>query len=440
MKGIVLEYLEDTKIGYISGDDNNRYEFTFEDWLNEQKTPQKGLKVSFDIDENNRAINIYSSLWELPSDKIFGSFLQDNKNLKKVYLVSLITLGSITTLIIILLGIRLQKIGSINNAVSTVENLNLEKIPEDLDKIKEAKKILSQSLDTLNNIPNYPFFPYNFAQEEKKKLETQLQNISNKEEVIILREKEAKDNFSLSLKSAMRASEIVENPPHSAEVWQEAKTEWESAINYLQSAPENASLQKDIDEKIDTYITRLETVEERLKQQETAENNFKSAINNVNSAIHLTKSNPNSLTSLQESAQKWETAISLLYKVPTGTTLSEEAKEKIPEYQKNLSALKSKINQLENQDQANSFIDDFMATISSYSYKPFIDDVKYWCSSALQNQSSFENTVENYVILWRKINSNSAVYRIRIEGKYTINDYTLYLSKKSSGWCITQFD
>lgn len=160
-------------------------------------------------------------------------------------------------------------------------------------------------------------------------------------------------------------------------------------------------------------------IEERLKQQQTAENNLKSAINNVNSAIHLTKSYPNSLSSLQESAQKWETAISLLYKVPTGTTLSEEAKKKIPEYQKNLSALKSKINLLENQDKANSFIEDFMTTISSYSYKPFIDDAKYWCSSMLNSQSSFKTSIDNHVILWRKINPNSAVYRIRIE---TVDD------------------
>lgn len=183
-------------------------------------------------------------------------------------------------------------------------------------------------------------------------------------------------------------------------------------------------------------------VEERLKQQQTAENNFKSAINSVNSAIHLTKSYPDSLNKLQESTQKWETAISLLYKVPTGTTLSEEAKKKIPEYQKNLSALKSKINLLENQDKANAFIDYFMTTISSYSYsyKPFIDDAKYWCSSALNSQSSFENSIDSHGILWRKINPNNAVYRLRIDTGYTVNDYTINLNKTSSGWCISKFN
>lgn len=450
MKGVILGYFEEKKSGYISGDDNNRYEFLSEDWKEKEKNPEKGIRIVF-VTDGKKATDIYELKFELNIDEdknkqkfnfSLPDFLnQNNKLIKQVLLFGVISIMSLGLISLTLFFLKSKQLEKIEASQVIVESINTDYLPNNIEELKDIKSKLEKELNEIKTIPNYPTSAYDKAQELISIINNKINQVTEKENELIELEKQAKDNFSLSLKSATKATEIAKNPPHSVQVWQEAKTEWESAINYLKSAPENASLQKDIAEKIDTYTTHLEMVKQRLKEQETAENNFKSAINNVNSAIHTTKSYPNSLSSLQESAQKWETAISLLYKVPTGTTLSEEAKKKIPEYQKNLSALKSKINQLENQDKANSFIDDFMTTISSYSYSPLIDDAKYWCSSALNNQSYFENSIENYAILWRKINPNSAVYRVRIEVIYdNISDHTIYLNKTSSGWCISQLD
>jgi hypothetical protein len=450
MKGVILGYFEDKKNGYISGDDNNRYEFSMEDWKEKERNPEKGIRIVF-VTDGKKANDIYELKFELNLDKdknkqkfnfSLPDFLnQNNKLIKKVLLFGGISITSIGLISLTLFFLKSKQLEKIEASQVIVESINTDYLSNNIEEIKEIKSKLEKELNEIKSLPNYPTSAYDQGQELISIINEKVNQATKKENELIELEKQAKDNFSLSLKSATKATEIAKNPPHSAEVWQEAKTEWESAINYLKSAPENASLQKDIAEKVDTYTNSLEEVNQRLKEQIKAEDNFKSAIETVNSAIYITKSYPSEPSKLEESVKKWEDAIKLLKDIPAGTILYKQAQDKIPEYQKNMSALKQKFNKLNDEKKADTFIDNYMNFVgSNYGYSRGVDDVKFWCSFALDKQVYFEHPVQNYAILWKKFQGDNAIYRTRIETNYIINDYTINLTKKSSAWCLSQLN
>lgn len=61
MTGKVLVYDSRTKSGTISGNNDERYTFSNDDWKNKIK-PKEHQYVDFEIGENNQANNIYTSV------------------------------------------------------------------------------------------------------------------------------------------------------------------------------------------------------------------------------------------------------------------------------------------------------------------------------------------------------------------------------------------
>ena len=58
MKGQILDYSIQSNSGVISGDDQNRYQFSGMQWRN-QHAPNRGQRVDFAIDGTGQAIEIY---------------------------------------------------------------------------------------------------------------------------------------------------------------------------------------------------------------------------------------------------------------------------------------------------------------------------------------------------------------------------------------------
>jgi uncharacterized membrane protein YhaH (DUF805 family) len=61
MKGSVLDFSIQTNTGIISGDDQNRYTFIGSEWK-ESTSPQRGMKIDFDLDAAGQAIAVYKAL------------------------------------------------------------------------------------------------------------------------------------------------------------------------------------------------------------------------------------------------------------------------------------------------------------------------------------------------------------------------------------------
>lgn len=66
MKGTILDFSIQTNNGIISGDDQKRYTFFGNEWK-ENTSPQRGLKVDFDLNEQGFAIGIYKALGAFPT-------------------------------------------------------------------------------------------------------------------------------------------------------------------------------------------------------------------------------------------------------------------------------------------------------------------------------------------------------------------------------------
>ena len=58
MKGQILDFSIQTNTGYISGGDGKRYHFSGQEWK-DNKAPNKGMNVDFDVNNNNEAIAIF---------------------------------------------------------------------------------------------------------------------------------------------------------------------------------------------------------------------------------------------------------------------------------------------------------------------------------------------------------------------------------------------
>lgn len=61
MQGYLLNFSIQTNMGYISGDDGQRYEFNGEEWK-ENFIPQRGLYVDFKIDPDGKASAVFTSI------------------------------------------------------------------------------------------------------------------------------------------------------------------------------------------------------------------------------------------------------------------------------------------------------------------------------------------------------------------------------------------
>lgn len=61
MQGKILDFSIQNNTGIISGGDQKRYQFIGAEWK-EQRQPQRGMAVDFDIDAEGKAIEVYAAL------------------------------------------------------------------------------------------------------------------------------------------------------------------------------------------------------------------------------------------------------------------------------------------------------------------------------------------------------------------------------------------
>lgn len=61
MQGQLLGFSPQENIGYISGDDGKRYQFSGTEWK-ESVLPQKGERIDFDLNESGQAISVFRGL------------------------------------------------------------------------------------------------------------------------------------------------------------------------------------------------------------------------------------------------------------------------------------------------------------------------------------------------------------------------------------------
>lgn len=117
MKGRILNY-SDTK-GVISADDENRYEFSIDDWESKNITPRNGMRVDFVLKEN-RATGIFRDFFPSANSAVTTS----SESTSTLAVVSLATaifglIFPLTSIVAIICGhIAKSEIKASNGALS----------------------------------------------------------------------------------------------------------------------------------------------------------------------------------------------------------------------------------------------------------------------------------------------------------------------------------
>ncbi len=126
---------------------------------------------------------------------------------------------------------------------------------------EEAEAKLLEAIKLLEEIPE----DTTVEKEASKLLQTYRQDYNSLREKLIV-EKTATSKFITAQKLGIEASVIVQNPPHPAQVWQEAQAKWQEAINLLQDIPQDIFIAPEAVEKLDLYRTNYKAVSIRLER------------------------------------------------------------------------------------------------------------------------------------------------------------------------------
>ncbi len=152
-------------------------------------------------------------------------------------------------------------------------------------------------------------------------------------------ETDATTNFTDALKLGLEASALVQSPPRSLIVWQQAQTKWQQAINLLASIPEETSVTAKAKQKLIRYQINYNAISQKVLVEKKALANLESAHKLAIEAAFFVQTSPNSVLVWQQAKAKWQQAINLLEAIPESSAVSLQAKEMLVSYKTNYAAI-----------------------------------------------------------------------------------------------------
>ncbi|MEH2297418.1 hypothetical protein [Nostoc sp.] len=168
-----------------------------------------------------------------------------------------------------------------------------------------------------------------------KEQSPQLQQMS----LSLTQEGSAIANLKSAQKLGMEAASLVQNPPHSLKVWQQAQNKWHQAIILLDSIPSQTSVSDQAKNKLAYYQINYKFISQRVLIENKAVANLESAQKLAIEANLFVQNSPHSRLIRQQAKDKFEQAINLLEAIPESTFVSIQAKETLPIYKTNYAAI-----------------------------------------------------------------------------------------------------
>ncbi|MGF1938013.1 MAG: hypothetical protein RM347_027280 [Nostoc sp. ChiQUE02] len=147
-------------------------------------------------------------------------------------------------------------------------------------------------------------------------------------------------NFKSAQKLGMEAASLVQNPPHPLKVWQQAQNKWHQAIKLLDSIPNQTSVSDRAKNKSAYYRINYNAINQRVLIEKKAIANLESAQKLAIEANLFVQNPPHPLLVWQQAQAKWQQAINLLETIPENTSVSIKAKEILPIYKTNYTAIR----------------------------------------------------------------------------------------------------
>jgi tetratricopeptide (TPR) repeat protein len=201
-----------------------------------------------------------------------------------------------------------------DNSARTLKTSKVASSPE------TAQTQLKQAIALLTPIPFWSIH-HGKAQDDINKYRSQSQDLT----------------FAVdAARLAVSATETTENPPHSAENWQEAQSLWQSAIAKLEEIPRNSPAYPFAQKKLKEYQTKLARGNRQLTTETKAEKKLRSAKSTaqVAEARAIIAQKAESWDKVEANLQK---SLDTLSEIPSSTESYQQAKVLVPKYESKLS-------------------------------------------------------------------------------------------------------
>ncbi|WP_377475664.1 MAG: hypothetical protein P2A85_22725 [Microcoleus anatoxicus] len=201
-----------------------------------------------------------------------------------------------------------------DNSARTLKTSKVDNTPE------AAQEQLKQAIALLEPIPFWSIH-HGKAEDELDRYRRQSQNL----------------NLAVdATRLAVSAAEITENPPHSAQNWQESQSLWQSAIAKLKEIPQNSTAYPFAQQKLKEYRQKLAKGNRQLTTEKKAENQLLDAKKTaqIAEARAIVAQQAESWEKVQAN---WQKSLDKLSDISTNTESYEQAKSLIPQYETKLS-------------------------------------------------------------------------------------------------------
>lgn len=180
-----------------------------------------------------------------------------------------------------------QKLDQVKNQITQLEK---QSVANNLSSLKAMKNQLQEAKKSLEEITTDNSF-----KKEAQPLQTKLGEISQKNQLQI----QALTNLENAEQLAIQASISTQNPPHPTNIWSQAASQWQQAVNLLKSINRNTFAYPIAQAKLKNYQTNYQMIADQANKanqsvtlnnramQEIQAGEYQRAINTLNQATNL---------------------------------------------------------------------------------------------------------------------------------------------------------
>lgn len=187
--------------------------------------------------------------------------------------------------------------------------------PQSGKEVLEAQQQLTQAIQMLESIPPWSS-QRGKAQELIKAYKVQAERVNT---------------MVTALKTAARAANKSDSPPHPPSVWVEVQSLWREAISQLEQLPTNSNLTPLAQEKMQVYKSNLAQTNQRLAKERQAQV-YLQAAKEAALIAEARQGVAQSLEHWQLVYSSWQTAMTRLKQIPQGTMAYQEAQQLTAQY------------------------------------------------------------------------------------------------------------